>query len=76
MQQLRNHPVRTLGILLVTAFVLAMISGIPAIKNAKGWNVQDAIGYVSWFGFLITGLLFVAGGVYTVVRALRGRRLA
>jgi hypothetical protein len=76
MQQLRNHPLRTLSILLVTAFVLVMISGIPAIKDAKGWNIQDVIGYISWFGFLITGLLFVLGGVYTVVRALRGRRLA
>jgi hypothetical protein len=76
MQQLRNHPLRTLAVLLVTAFVLVMISGIPAIKNAKGWNIQDVIGYISWFGFLITGLLFVAGGVYTIVRSLRQRRVA
>jgi hypothetical protein len=76
MRQLRTHPIRTLAILLVTAFVLLMISGIPAIKNAKGWNVQDAIGYISWFGFLIAALLFVLGGAYTIVRAVRGRRLA
>ena len=76
MRQLQNHPLRTLSILLVTAFVLVMISGIPAIKNAKGWNIQDVIGYISWFGFLLTGLLFVVAGVYTVVRTLRQRRVA
>jgi hypothetical protein len=76
MQQLRNHPLRTLGVLLGIAFVLFMLSGIPAFKNAKGWNIQDVLGYVCWFGFVICALLFLVAGAYTVVRTLRGRRLA
>jgi len=72
--QLTTHPMRTLGGLLAVAFALFMISGIPAVKDATGWNLADAIGYISWFGFLLTFLVFLVSAGYIVVR--RARRTA
>lgn len=74
--QLTTHPIRTLGILLGVAFVLFMISGIPAVKNATGWNLADVIGYISWFGFLLTFLAFLVSTGYVVVHSARRRRTA
>jgi hypothetical protein len=76
MHQLREHPTRTLAVLLGTAFVLFMLSGIPRFRDAKdaGWDLY--IGDVFWFGFLITALLFVVAAVYTATRRLRGARSA
>lgn len=76
MRQLHDHPMRTLAALLVTAFVLFMLSGIPALREAQGWTVADALGYVCWFGFLLSGLLFVLAGVYTLIRAAMTHRTA
>jgi hypothetical protein len=67
---------RTLGGLLALAFVLFMLSGIPRYKNAKSWGWDLFIGDIFWFGFLICALLFIVGGVYTIVRSVRGRRMA
>lgn len=71
MRQLREHPTRTLAVLLGTAFVLFMLSGIPRFRDAKdaGWDLY--IGDIFWFGFLITMLLFLLGAGYTVVRRVR-----
>jgi hypothetical protein len=76
MRQLREHPTRTLAVLLGTAFVLFMLSGIPRYRDAKaaGWDLY--IGDVFWFGFLITGLLFVLAVTYTLTRRVRGSRSA
>lgn len=76
MRQLQDHPMRTLAALLVTAFVLFMLSGIPALRNAHGWTLTDALGYVCWFGFLLSGLVFVLAGVYTLVRTALAHRTA
>lgn len=75
-QQLVTHPIRSLASLLVVAFVLFMISGIPSVKNAKGWNLADVIGYISWFGFLLTFLAFLVGTGYVLVHGARRRRTA
>lgn len=76
MRQLREHPTRTLAVLLGTAFVLFMLSGIPRFRDAKdaGWDLY--IGDVFWFGFLITALLFLVGAGYTLARRVRGPRSA
>lgn len=67
MNQLRKHPGRTLGGLLAAAFVLFMCSGIPALKNADhGLNL--VLGNICWFGFLLTALVFIVGGVYALAR--------
>jgi hypothetical protein len=71
--QLTTRPIRTLGILLGVAFVLFMISGIPAVRNAKGWNLADVVGYISWFGFLLTSLAFLVSAGYVAVHAARRR---
>jgi hypothetical protein len=71
MRQLREHPLRTLAVLLGTAFVLFMLSGIPRFRDAKdaGWDLY--IGDVFWFGFLITALLFLVTAGYTLARRVR-----
>lgn len=67
MKQFREHPGKTLGALLAVAFVLFMCSGIPALKNADhGLNL--VLGDICWFGFLLTALVFIVGGIYTLVR--------
>jgi hypothetical protein len=76
MNQLRNHPLRTLGGLLVLAFALFQISasGQPGTywESGPGW-----LGNIAWFGFLVAALAFLVCGIYTVVRvASRGRRTA
>lgn len=74
--QLTTRPMRSLGCLLAAAFVLFMISGIPAVKNAKGWNLADVVGYISWFGFLLTFLIFLVAAGYVAVHSARRRRTA
>ncbi len=73
---LTSHPIRTLTALLALAFVLFMVSGIPTIRNATGWNLADAIGFIAWFGFLITALAFLVSAAYVAVRGVRGRKTA
>jgi hypothetical protein len=75
MRHLDRHPIRFLAGLLVLAFVLFMLSGIPTLKDATSgaWLV---VGDITWFGFLLTGLAFVVTGVVVSVRALRDRRTA
>lgn len=76
MRQLIDHPLRTLGGLLVLAFVLFMLSGIPALRYAKH-GVYLVLGDICWFGFLLTALAFVVGGLVVLVRlAGRSRRTA
>jgi hypothetical protein len=75
-RQIQSHPVRTLAGLLVVAFALFMISGIPSVKNAKGWSLADVVGYISWFGFLLTFLAFLVTAGYLAVRGARSRRTA
>ncbi|HET9500825.1 MAG TPA: hypothetical protein VFO98_11240 [Marmoricola sp.] len=75
MRQLREHPLRTLAGLLVLAFCLFLLSGIPRYRDAKS-GIDLAVGDVFWFGFVICALLFVVGGVLTVVRAVAGSRRA
>jgi hypothetical protein len=72
MRQLREHPLRTLAVLLGSAFVLFMLSGIPRYREAKDWGWDLFIGDIFWFGFLITALLFLVGAGYTVARRVRG----
>jgi hypothetical protein len=76
MNQLREHPLRTLGVLLGTAFVLFMCSGIPRYRDAKDWGWDLFIGDIFWFGFLITALLFLLGAGYLVTRRVRQGRAA
>jgi hypothetical protein len=71
-RQLNHHPIRTLGGLLAVAFVLFMISGVPAIKNAHGWTLADVVSYFAWFGFLLVFLTFLVCAAYVVIRRLRG----
>lgn len=70
MQQLQEHPLRTLGIVLALAFCFFMTSGIPALKNADS-GVDLVLGDIAWFGFLVLFLLFLVGTAYTVVRRVR-----
>lgn len=67
MNQLREHPGKTLGGLLAVAFVLFMCSGIPALKNADH-GINLVLGNICWFGFLLTALAFIVAGVYALVR--------
>jgi hypothetical protein len=76
MRQLREHPVRTLGYLLGTAFVLFMLSGIPRYRDAKDWGWDLFIGDIFWFGFVITAFLFLLGAAYLVTRRVRASRTA
>ena len=75
MRQLDLHPIRALAGLLVLAFVLFMLSGIPTLRDATsgGWLV---VGNITWFGFLISGLLFVVVGLVVVVRRVAHRSAA
>lgn len=74
-QLLRTHPLPVLGGLLVLAFVLFMLSGIPVLKDAQhGWYL--VLGDICWFGFLLSALAFVVGGVYTFVHRARRPRSA
>ncbi|HET8604515.1 MAG TPA: hypothetical protein VFM09_11340 [Marmoricola sp.] len=75
MRQLDHHPLRTLAGLLVLAFVLFMLSGVPAIKDAKS-GIDLVIGDITWFGFLLAALAFLVVGAVIVVRAARRRRPA
>jgi hypothetical protein len=71
-RQLNTHPIRTLAGLLAVAFVLFMISGIPAIKRAHGWTLADVVGFFAWFGFLLVFLTFVICAAYVAIRRVRG----
>jgi hypothetical protein len=75
MRQLDRHPIRVLAGLLLLAFALFMLSGIPTLKDARsgGWSV---VGNVTWFGFLICGLLFVLTGVVVLARRVARRTTA
>jgi hypothetical protein len=75
MRQLDRHPIRYLGGLLVLAFVLFMLSGIPTLKDATSgaWLI---VGDITWFGFLLTSLIFVVASLTVVVRRLGHRRTA
>ncbi len=75
MRQLDRYPIRTLGALLVLAFVLFMLSGIPTLKDASS-GVWLIVGDITWFGFLLTALTFVVTGVVVMVRRLGHRRTA
>jgi hypothetical protein len=76
MRQLTHHPLRTLAGLLALAFVLFMLSGIPALKDAKH-GVYLVLGDICWFGFLLTALVFVVSGLFVLARlATRSRRTA
>jgi len=76
MRQLTNHPLRTLAGLLALAFVLFMLSGIPALRYAKH-GVYVILGDICWWGFLLTALAFIIGGLVVLVRlAGRSRRTA
>lgn len=74
--QLTTHPIRSLAALLAVAFVLFMVSGIPAVRDAHGWNLADVIGYIAWFGFLISALTFLGSATYVALRGVRDRRTA
>lgn len=74
-QLLRAHPLPVLGGLLALAFVLFMLSGIPALKDAQhGWYL--VLGDICWFGFLLSALAFVVCGGYTMARRARHPRSA
>ncbi len=75
MRQLDRHPIRYLGGLLVLAFALFMFSGIPTLKDATS-GVWLIVGDITWFGFLLAGLIFVVAGLAVVVRRLGHRRTA
>ncbi|MBB2894508.1 hypothetical protein [Flexivirga oryzae] len=76
MTQLREHPGRTLGALLAVAFVLFMGSGVPAWKDATH-GVDLVLGDICWFGFMLTALVFLIAGAYTLARAAsRTRRVS
>jgi hypothetical protein len=75
MHQLASHPIRTLGGLLVLAFVFFMLSASGQSgtfwENGPGW-----LGSIGWFCFLLTGLIFVVSAVSFVVRRARTGRPA
>lgn len=74
--QLTSHPIRTLGALLALAFVLFLLSGIPALRDAHDTSFIGLLSEVVWFGFLLTALAFVVGAGYAAVRAARRRSAA
>ncbi len=75
MRQLDQHPIRILGGLLALAFVLFTLSGIPTLRDATSgaWLI---VGDITWFGFLLTSLAFIAASVVVTVRRLGHRRTA
>jgi hypothetical protein len=76
MRHVTDHPLRTLAGLLALAFVLFMLSGIPALKDAKH-GLYLILGELCWIGFLLAALAFVVGGLVVLVRlAVRSRRTA
>jgi hypothetical protein len=76
MRQLDEHPTRTLGGLLALCLALFLASGIPGLKDATSGGLF-VLGELAWFGFLLTALLFVIGGLIPLVRlARRARRAA
>lgn len=73
MRYFREHPLRVLGGLLLLAFVLFNLSGIPTLRYAKhGWAVW--VGNVTWAGFCLAALAFLVLGVVALVRAAARRR--
>ncbi len=75
MRLFKNHPLPVLTGLLLVAFGLFLVSGIPRFRDASG-GLDLVVGSVCWFGFLLLSLLFVAGAVVASVRGLRHRRAA
>ena len=73
MQQLQEHPLRTLAGLLVVAFCFFMLSASG--QHGTFWeNGPSWLGSTGWFAFLITMLLFLTAAAYTVVRRVRSSR--
>lgn len=75
MHVFKNHPLPVLAGLLVVAFGLFLVSGIPRYRDASG-GVDLVVGSVAWFGFLALSLLFLVAAVTASVRGLRRRRAA
>jgi hypothetical protein len=47
---------------------LLLMSGIPALKNAKhGW--KDVLGGIGWFGGVLTALALILLAFYVLIRA-------
>lgn len=64
MRLLDRHPLKTLGGLLLLAFVLFMLSGV--FKESPEW-----LGDICWFGWMVAFLAFLLGAGWTVVRRAR-----
>lgn len=75
MRYLNTHPIRVLAPLLAVAFTLFMLSGLGRFRYATG-GVDAVVGEILWLGFLLFTTVFVAAGLYAVVRALLGRGVA
>lgn len=75
MRHLKTHPLRLLVTLLVVAFALFMLSGIPRYRDATA-GADAIVGEVIWCGFLLAALAFVVTAILTAAVALRRRRSA
>jgi hypothetical protein len=73
MSQLRTHPIRTLGGLLVLALALFMLSasGQPGTYWEDG---PEWLGAICWFAWLIVALVFLVAAGYSVVRSVTRNR--
>jgi hypothetical protein len=59
---------RAMFLMFVAAAALLLMSGIPALKNAKhGW--KDVLGGIGWFGGVLTALALILLAVFVLVRA-------
>ena len=59
---------RAMLMMFIAGAGLLLISGIPALKNAKhGW--KDVLGGICWFGSILTALARILLAGYVIVRA-------
>jgi hypothetical protein len=73
--QIDNHPIRTLAVLLVAAFGFFQVSasGQPGTDWSNG---PSALGNAGWIAFLLSALTFLVVAVYSLVRRIRTHRAA
>lgn len=75
MRYLRTRPFRVLVPLLVVAFTLFMLSGVPRYRDAKA-GADLVLGDIFWFGFLLAALGLVGAAILAAAFALRHRSAA
>jgi uncharacterized membrane protein YhaH (DUF805 family) len=75
LHRLVQHPIASLGAMLVLAFGFFMLSASG--QSGTFWEDGPAwLGSIGWICFLLTALTFVVSAAYLVVRRTRDRRPA